>query len=80
MSDTVDPVKILQENLTDTTPDSTNATGKIPATPEGIIVAYGSIVVMALLPIFFGAVRSVAAQRKQKVSLWHTILNTLHIM
>ena len=30
---------------------ATNATGtKIPATPEGMAVAYGSLVVMALIP------------------------------
>ncbi len=38
--------------------DAVNATGtKIPATPEGMAVAYGSLVIMALIPIFFGAFR-----------------------
>ena len=44
-----------------------NATDKIPATPQGMITAYGSLVVMALTPIFFGAFRSVRFHREQKV-------------
>ncbi|XP_074642126.1 signal peptide peptidase-like [Tubulanus polymorphus] len=43
-----------------------NGTAKIPATPEGMIVAYGSLIVMALLPIFFGAFRSVRHHKEQK--------------
>ena len=34
-----------------------NVSAKVPATPEGMAVAYGSLVIMALLPIFFGAFR-----------------------
>ncbi|CAD5113619.1 DgyrCDS2782 [Dimorphilus gyrociliatus] len=45
-----------------------NATSKIPATPEGIAVAYGSLVIMALLPIFFGSYRSVRHHKEQKDS------------
>ena len=43
-----------------------NATGKIPATPEGMMVAYGSLVIMALIPIFLGSFRSVQSQKEQK--------------
>lgn len=50
------------ENATDTSSGK-----KIPATPEGAAVAYGSLVVMAMLPIFFGALRSVKHQKDQKV-------------
>lgn len=39
--------------------DSVNATARFVSTPEGTALAYGSLVVMALLPIFFGALRSV---------------------
>ena len=47
--------------------DPTNATDNVepgvtdksPATAEGIALAYGSLVIMALLPIFFGSFRSV---------------------
>ena len=45
-----------------------NATEKIPATPEGMAVAYSSLVIMALVPIFFGAFRSVKYHREQKVT------------
>ena len=44
-----------------------NVTAKIPATPEGMAIAYGSLVIMALLPIFFGAFRSVKYHKEQRV-------------
>lgn len=44
-----------------------NATGRPPSTPEGMFVAYSSLVVMALLPIFFGSFRSVKCLIEQKV-------------
>lgn len=47
-------------------PETPNASGKIPATPEGMMVAYGSLVIMALIPIFLGSFRSVDSQREQK--------------
>ena len=65
MADIVKGVVNENENLTETI---TNATGKIPATPEGMVVAYGSLVLMALLPIFFGAFRSVKHHKEQKVT------------
>ncbi|CAH1773498.1 unnamed protein product [Owenia fusiformis] len=43
-----------------------NATAKIPSTPEGMAVAYGSLVIMALVPIFIGAFRSVKYHKEQK--------------
>lgn len=42
---------------------------KIPATTEGMLIAYTSLVVMALVPIFFGSFRSVELQIKNKVSI-----------
>lgn len=48
--------------------DALNATAKFVATPEGTALAYGSLVLMALVPIFFGALRSVACS-KSKVRL-----------
>ena len=51
-----------------------NATERTPATPEGMAVAYGSLLIMALLPIFFGSYRSVKYQAEQKVeskNLYH---------
>jgi len=49
---------------------ATNATlsGRAAATPEGLLVAYTSLVIMALLPIWFGSFRSVAFNKKQKES------------
>merc|ERR1719166_53772 len=49
--------------MADTEPASepVNATGKVPATPEGMI-----LVVMALIPIFLGSFRSVESQKEQK--------------
>lgn len=47
---------------------------KTPATPEGAAVAYGSLIVMAMLPIFFGALRSVKHQKDQKVNGTHNSL------
>ena len=39
---------------------------KVPATTEGMMVAYGSLVIMALFPFFVGSYRSILAQQKQK--------------
>ncbi|XP_013403402.1 minor histocompatibility antigen H13-like [Lingula anatina] len=67
MGDTT--LKEVVENLTDISPGpETNGTAKIPATPEGMAVAYGSLVLMALLPIFFGSLRSVRYHKEQKES------------
>uniref|UniRef100_A0A671YQ95 Histocompatibility (minor) 13 n=1 Tax=Sparus aurata TaxID=8175 RepID=A0A671YQ95_SPAAU len=45
-----------------------NATAKFVATPEGTALAYGSLVFMALLPIFFGALRSVTCSKSKNSS------------
>lgn len=64
MADVVeDVVAQVKENLTQNAQNST----KTPSTPEGMAVAYGSLVIMALLPIFFGAYRSVKHHKEQKV-------------
>lgn len=47
---------------------ASNITARIPATTEGMAVAYGSLIIMALLPIFFGAFRSVKHHKEQKVT------------
>lgn len=46
----------------------TNATGREAATPEGIAITYSSLFVMALLPLFFGSLRSVGYHVGLKVS------------
>lgn len=60
----------LAQNITDAVENATETISgkKVPSTPEGMLVAYGSLVVMAMLPIFFGAMRSVSHQKHQKVS------------
>ncbi|KAF6284383.1 histocompatibility minor 13 [Rhinolophus ferrumequinum] len=45
-----------------------NGTTRPPSTPEGIALAYGSLLLMALLPIFFGALRSVRCTRGKNAS------------
>ncbi|XP_037258517.1 minor histocompatibility antigen H13 isoform X3 [Falco rusticolus] len=44
------------------------APARPPATPEGMALAYGSLVLMALLPIFFGALRSVSCAKSKNSS------------
>ena len=51
-------------DLNDTEAIVNGTIGKIPATPEGLALAYSSLVIMALLPIFFGAFRSVKSQKE----------------
>jgi len=65
------PVEAVTEamptgDLNDTEQVINGTTGKIPATPEGLALAYSSLVIMALLPIFFGAFRSVKSQKEVK--------------
>lgn len=45
-----------------------NATEKPPTSIEGVAIAYLSLVIMAILPIFFGSFRSVKYLKEQKVS------------
>lgn len=65
-------VEILQSGSTELnltlneTEGAVNGT-KIQSTPEGMAIAYGSLVLMAILPIFFGAFRSVKFHKEQKV-------------
>lgn len=63
MADVVQEVVAnVKENLTE---NATNTTGRVPSTPEGMAVAYGSLVIMALLPIFFGSYRSVKHHKEK---------------
>ncbi|KAK7884741.1 hypothetical protein WMY93_027864 [Mugilogobius chulae] len=45
--------------------EALNATVRFTATPEGTALAYGSLLFMALLPIFFGALRSVRCSKSK---------------
>lgn len=53
-----------------------NGTTRPPSTPEGIALAYGSLLLMALLPIFFGALRSVRCARGKVGSAAKPVLST----
>lgn len=59
---------ILNQASENVNESAKNATEKPPSTPEGMAVAYGSLVIMAILPIFFGSYRSVN-YHKEKVIL-----------
>ncbi|KAJ8305818.1 hypothetical protein KUTeg_016363 [Tegillarca granosa] len=65
MADSVTEAPVINATLNET---AANATTKVPATPEGMAIAYGSLVLMAILPIFFGAFRSVKYHKEQKES------------
>ncbi|CAC5407494.1 HM13 [Mytilus coruscus] len=65
MADSVSEAPVVNITGNDT---AANATAKIPATPEGMAVAYGSLLLMAVFPIFVGAFRSVKYHKEQKES------------
>lgn len=69
MADSMSEVPVVNTTLNET---AGNATAKIPSTPEGMAIAYGSLLLMAVLPIFFGSFRSVRYHKAQKVC------NTFH--
>lgn len=48
-----------------------NLTGRDAATAEGIAITYGSLFLMALVPILFGSLRSVGYHTKLKVGSRH---------
>ena len=57
-------VEPVMETLKEVVVEAINATAanataptKTPSTPEGVAIAYGSLVLMALLPIFLGSFR-----------------------
>lgn len=60
--------KVLSDIKMNLTENVTDANQRIPATPEGMAVAYISLVIMALLPIFFGSMRSVK-HHKERIQL-----------
>ncbi|KAJ8016550.1 hypothetical protein DPEC_G00008410 [Dallia pectoralis] len=61
----LDRLNATDSNVT----DAVNATvAKFVSTPEGTALAYGSLVLMALVPIFFGALRSVSCGKNKNSS------------
>lgn len=66
MADPVTEIpNIIEESVKETVE---NVLEKPPASIEGVAIAYLSLVVMAILPIFFGSFRSVKYLKEQKVS------------
>ncbi|KAL2103717.1 hypothetical protein ACEWY4_000585 [Coilia grayii] len=65
-SPAMDSLNGIDTNGTDAAVNATVA--KFVATPEGTALAYGSLVFMALLPIFFGALRSVSCSKSKNSS------------
>jgi len=61
-----DGADTVVESVVEAVTEAVNSTAKVPATQEGMAVAYGSLVIMALIPIFFGSFRSVSSQQEQK--------------
>lgn len=62
-----DIVKSLVAQATEKISENvTNSTSPSTGTPEGKALAYGSLVIMAILPIFFGSYRSVDYHKENK--------------
>lgn len=55
-----------EEAVTEAVVNATEGATRTPATPEGMALAYGSLLIMALLPIFFGSFRSVQSHKENK--------------
>ena len=54
-----------EETIAEAVVNATEGT-KTPATPEGMALAYSSLLIMALLPIFFGSFRSVQSHKENR--------------
>lgn len=67
MAEVVDSI-IKTINETNGTAPEESVIKKTPATTEGMLIAYTSLVVMALVPIFLGSFRSVKLHIQNKVS------------
>nr|NP_001027969.1 presenilin-like protein 3 [Ciona intestinalis]BAD38618.1 presenilin-like protein 3 [Ciona intestinalis] len=69
MSETLgETVSNAINNFVNETFQKSNSSAKIPATPEGKLVAYTALISMAVVPIIIGAYRSVAYLEKQKLT------------
>lgn len=62
-----DVVEATMENMTEAAKNTTSE--KIPATPEGMMLAYCSLFFMAVISIYFGSIKSVKFHKNQKVDL-----------
>ena len=67
MADVAEQVEEVIQKVAENVSDTITGARKTPASLEGAAVAYTSLIIMAMLPIFFGALRSVKHQKDQKV-------------
>jgi len=56
----------VDDVVNDTAAALNGTSTKTPATPEGMAIAYGSLLIMALIPIFIGAFRSVKSHKEMR--------------
>lgn len=55
------------ESVVEAAAEAVNGTAaKVPASPEGMMIAYSSLLIMALFPIFIGSYRSVSSHKESK--------------
>ncbi|XP_013101359.1 minor histocompatibility antigen H13 [Stomoxys calcitrans] len=64
----VEVVKDAAESLENNATSETITNAKVPSTPEGIALAYSSLVIMAVLPIVFGSIRSVKLHKNRRIT------------
>lgn len=64
----VEPVQDVTEAAKNITGSDGITNEKVIASTPGIAIAYASLVLMAMLPIVFGAIRSVRLHKLKKVS------------
>ena len=57
----------VNESVVENVSNASNATGRDAATAEGVAITYSSLFLMALLPLFFGSLRSVGYHAGLKV-------------
>ena len=57
-----------ETSSTENVSNASNVTGRDAATAEGIAITYGSLFLMALLPLLLGSLRSIGYHAKLKVN------------
>ncbi|KAI7690316.1 Minor histocompatibility antigen H13 [Sarcoptes scabiei] len=65
MSSSEEVIEKIQSAVVDIVNDTIDGTLKPKAKPEGMMVAYGSLVLMALIPIFYGSFKSISYHKEQ---------------
>ncbi|XP_053983557.1 minor histocompatibility antigen H13 [Hylaeus anthracinus] len=63
-SEVNDIVAQISENVTKNDDPTTK---RLPSSPEGMAIAYGSLIIMAILPIFFGSYRAVKHHKETQL-------------